>query len=197
MKYISTIISIIALAGVVVLYVNQSKQAEQLKKHSEVEKKDTGTGFKIAYFDMDSVEAHYDYFKDAQFQVKQKENKMNEVLTQADRDMQKKIAGWRQKSNTMTQAEGEQAQREYADMQQQFQVRKQTLEQEMYKTTEDLKANIRKKIEDYLKDYNKQKNYTYILAYDAAGAFIYNKDTTYNITADLIEGLNAEYKKKK
>ncbi len=37
----------------------------------------------------------------------------------------------------------------------------------------------------------------YIIAYDDANSFIYNKDTLYNITNDLVEGLNAEYKKPK
>ena len=95
----------------------------------------------------------------------------------------------------MTQAEGEQAQQEYQAMQQNFQSRKQALEQELYKSTEDLKSNIRRKIEDFLKDYNKQKNFSYIIQYDAS-SFIYNKDSTYNITDEVVNGLNAAYKKK-
>jgi outer membrane protein len=95
----------------------------------------------------------------------------------------------------MTQAEGEQAQQEYQQMQQVFASRKQALEQELYKNTEDLKTNIRKKIEDFLRDYNKQKSYSYIIEYDPS-SFIYNKDTVYNITPDLVDGLNTAYKKK-
>jgi outer membrane protein len=55
--------------------------------------------------------------------------------------------------------------------------------------------NIKKKIEDFLKEYNKAKYYSYILVYDPG--FIYYKDETYNITADVIKGLNEEYRKKK
>jgi outer membrane protein len=95
----------------------------------------------------------------------------------------------------MTQAEGEQAQQEYQQMQQQFASRKQTLEQALYKSTEDLKTSIRKTIEDFLKDYNKQKNFSYIIQYDA-NSFIYTKDSVYNITSDVVDGLNAAYKKK-
>ena len=195
MKYISIVLSILALGAVAVLFSIQSKQGEQLKQHSEGEKKTSGSGFKIAYFDMDSLEAHYDYFKDAQTQVKAKENAMNMELSSLDRANQKKVEAWRQKGNNMTQAEGEQAQQEYQAMQQTFQSRKTALEQELYKNTEDLKTNIRRKIEDFLKDYNKQKNFSYIFAYDPS-SFIYNKDTTYNVTQDLVDGLNAAYKKK-
>jgi outer membrane protein len=195
MKYISIVLSIVALGGVAVLFSIQTKQGQQLRQHSEGEKKTSGSGFKIAYFDMDSLEAHYDYFKDAQTQVKARENTMSMELSSLDRANQKKVEVWRQKGNTMTQAESEQAQQEYQAMQQNFQSRKTALEQEVYKYTEDLKANIRKKIEDYLKDYNKQKNFSYIFAYDPS-SFIYNKDTTYNVTQDLVDGLNAAYKKK-
>ncbi len=96
----------------------------------------------------------------------------------------------------MTQAEGEQAQRDYQTMQQEFQSRKQTLEQALYKSTEDLKTSIRKKIEEFLRDYNKQKNYSYIIEYDP-NSFIYTKDTVYNITSELVDGLNSAYKKTK
>ena len=195
MKYISTILSVIALGLIGVLFFSQKSQLEQLKKHVEGEKTTAGTGFKIAYFDMDSLEAHYDYFKEAQAQVKSQENAMTQELSSLDRSNQKKIETWRQKGNAMTQAEGEQAQREYQEMQQQFASRKQNLEQSLYKSTEDLKTEIRKAIEDYLKEYNRQKNYSYVIQYDA-NSFVYAKDSVYNITADLVEGLNAAYRKK-
>jgi len=80
-------------------------------------------------------------------------------------------------------------------MQQNYQVRKQSLQESLLKHNEDLKADIRKKIEDYLKEYNKTKGFNYIISYEA-NSFIYIRDTAYNITDDLVNGLNAEYKKK-
>ncbi|GGB15046.1 OmpH family outer membrane protein [Puia dinghuensis] len=197
MKYISTILSVVALGLVAVLYLTQTRQLEQMKKNTGGEPKNPGIGFKMAYFDMDSLETHYEEFRDAQAQVKEQDNRMTQELSSLDRSNQKKIDGWRQKqqSNTMTQAEGEQAQREYQEMQQQFASRKQELEQALYKRTEDLKTNLRKKIEDFLKEYNKQKGFSYIIQYDA-NSFIYAKDSLYNITSDLVDGLNAAYKKK-
>jgi outer membrane protein len=196
MKYISTVLSIIALGLIGVLFLTQSHQLEDMKKHIDSEKKSQGSGFKVAYFDMDSLEAHYDLFKEAQTKVKAQENDMTMELSSLDRKNQQKIEGWRQKGNTMTQAEGEQAQRDYQTMQQEFQSRKQTLEQALYKSTEDLKTSIRKKIEEFLKDFNKQKSYSYIIEYDP-NSFIYTKDTVYNITNELVDGLNSAYKKTK
>lgn len=195
MKHISTILSVVALALIGVLFYQLSHHTDQLRKISDNEVKSSGNGFKIAYFDMDSLQAHYEYFIDAQSQVKEKENAMNMELSSLDRANQKKVEGWRQKGATMTQAESQEAQQEYAAMQQNFQSRKDALSQELYKNTEDLKTNIRRKIEEFLRDFNKQKMYSFIFEYDPS-SFIYYKDTIYNITPEILDGLNAAYKKK-
>lgn len=200
MNKISTILAVVAIALAATFFVIQNHQIQDLKKQAPASAAPTAAGgaptFRIAYFDMDSLEAHYDYFKAAQTEVKAKENDMTMELTRLDRENQKKIEVWRQKGNTMTQAEGEQAQQEYAGMQQSFAKRKQDLEQELMKSTEDWKLRIRKRIEDFLKDYNKGKNYAYIITYDP-NSFIYSKDSAYNITGDLVEGLNDAYAKEK
>jgi outer membrane protein len=154
-----------------------------------------GNNFRMAYFNTDSLEAHYQYFIDVLSQVKGKENEMNAELSGMEKSYQKKISEWQKNAATMSKAEGEQAQQEYAQMQQNYQNRKQSLQESLLKNNEDLKADIRKKIEDYLKDYNKEKGYNYIISYEA-NSFIYIRDTAYNITNDLVSGLNAEYKKK-
>jgi len=196
MKHISTVLSVIALVLIAVLFYLQSGgSSAKAKKMVEAPAKVSSAESRIAYFDMDTLEAHYEYFRDAQTTVKAKENAMNQELSSMDRKNQKQVETWRQKGNAMTQAEGEQAQQEYQAMQQNFQTRKTALEQELYKNTEDLKTNIRRKIEDFLKDYNKEKKYSFIFAYDPS-SFIYAKDSIYNITPDLLDGLNSAYKKK-
>jgi outer membrane protein len=152
--------------------------------------------FKIAYFDLDTLQARYEYMKDVKNQASDQENKINQDLASLDRKNQQQIQAWRQKGNAMTQAEAEDANRKYQDMQQEFASHKQEQEQKLYKFEEEKRNEIRKRVEDFIRDYNKQKNYSYIIAYDA-NSFIYNKDTLYNITSDLVEGLNAAYKKAK
>jgi outer membrane protein len=154
-----------------------------------------GNNFRLAYFNLDSLESHYQYFKDVLDQVKGKENEMNAELSGMEKNYQKKISEWQKKAPTMSQTESQEAQQEYAQMTQNYQLRKQTLQESLMKHNEDLKADIRKKIEDYLKEYNKEKGYNYIISYEA-NSFIYIRDTANNITDDLVSGLNASYKKK-
>jgi len=196
MKNISTILSIISLLLVGVLFYLFFGGSQKTKTTVEAPARQMTESFRIAYFDIDSLEAHYGYFKEVVAQVKQKETAMNIELSGMEKNYQKKIAEWTKKGTAMTQVESEQAQQEYAQMQQTYQARKQALQEELFKHNEDLKSDIRKKIEVFLKDYNKQKNYSFIFAYES-NSFMYARDTTYNITQDLVNGLNADYEKNK
>jgi outer membrane protein len=196
MKSISTILSILALVLVAVLFYLHFNQGEKPKKVTATNDKKTTSSFKIAYFDIDSLQEHYAYYKDVLSEIKKKENSMNAELNDLTARYQKKIREWQEKGNNMSQSEGEQAQREYNNMQQTYQQRKSELEQALQKQQVDGMQELRKQVETFLKDYNQAKGYAYILSYEP-GFIIYYKDSAYNITGDLIEGLNAQYKDKK
>ncbi len=194
MKQASLILSIIAtcLAGVVLYLHLKEKNASKLASQAP----QAGRGaahFAIAYFDMDSLENNYLYYKDALGSLKSTEENLNSELSAMERSYQKKIAEWQQKGNTMTQAEAEAANKEYQQMQQRFATRKQEMEQNMENRKRDEMSKLRKRLEDFLKKYNKDNRYNYIFSY--APEFMFYKDTIYNITPDLVKGLNEEYKK--
>jgi len=65
------------------------------------------------------------------------------------------------------------------------------MQEESYKRLQEVK----KKIETYLAEYNKNKQFAYILSSNPD--LMYYKDTAYDITADIIKGLNSEYQPKK
>ena len=200
MKQLSLILSIIAtgLAGTLLfLYTKDHRSAQQPRPAAAVPANGSGAAptFAIAYFDMDSLETNYQYFKDAMARLKSKEDASNTELATMERTYQKKIAEWQQKGNSMSQAEAEAANREYQQMQQQYVAKKQELEQKMESLKRDETSKVRKRLEDFLKDYNKDRKFNYIFSY--APEFMFYRDTIYNITPDLIKGLNDLYKEKK
>jgi outer membrane protein len=196
MKNISTILSILALALIGVLFYLHFAKGEKPKKATVTADTNATHNFAVAYFDIDSLQEHYEYFKDVSGDIKKKENAMNAELNDLTNKAQRTIRKWQEKGNNITQAEGEQAQREVGLLQQQYQQRKGELEQEMQKLQVDRMTELRKQVEEFLKEYNKSKKYSYILSYEP-GFIIYYKDSAYNITGDLIEGLNTQYKDKK
>lgn len=195
MKNISTFLSILSLVLIAILFYLHFSKKETVKTLATPSGKAQTTDFRIAYFDIDSLQTHFDYFKKVSGEMKARENAMAVELRSLENSYQKKIREWQEKGANMTQAEGEAAQREYAQMQQRYQKRQVDLEQDLQKQKVDLMTDLRKKVEDYLQEYNKNKGYAFILSYEP-GFMLYYKDTLYDITDDLITGLNDKHKSK-
>ena len=197
MKQLSIALNILLLVLVGILFYLHFDLKNKVAKPVAVDKKTqlATPNSRIGYFEMDSLQANYSYFKDALEQLKEKEKAMNAELSGLEKSYQKKVNEWQQKGPSMSQSEADAAQRENAQMQQNYQVRKQTLEESFARQSMEFKKDIKKKIEDFLREYNKDQTYSYILSYEPD--FIFYRDTTANITNDLVGGLNATYKKKK
>ncbi|WP_052272889.1 OmpH family outer membrane protein [Flavihumibacter solisilvae] len=196
MKQLSLVLSVIAtlVSGFLLVKHFSKGDTAATPSHTDGSGKTAAAEFRIAYFDIDSLQNKYEFFKDALAQLKVKEESMNNELSVLERSYQKKINEWQQKGASMSQSEADAVQREYAQMQQNYQQRRLTLEQQLENLKMDYKKNIKTKIEEYLKEFNKDKGYSYIISYEPE--LMFYKDTIYNITDQLIQGLNTAYKKK-
>ena len=180
------------------LFSHFSKKSDKADAPGKVSSKDhsaDSSGFMIAYFEMDSIENNLDMVKSVKAEIAKKDEEYNYGLSQIDWTYQKKVQEYQQKSSTMTQADYEKAQGELRQLEQSLKSRKQELDQQYQDFVMRRNLSVKKKIEDFLAKYNKDGKYSYIVAYEQ-GLFYY-KDTAYNITNDLIRGLNVEYKNEK
>jgi outer membrane protein len=197
MRNISTFLSILALVAVGVLYYLHFKgEKKSITKYSTKQTNSGRGDFRIAYFDIDSLQENYEYFKDVSGEMKNKEASLASQMDALQNSYQKRLKELQDKGPTMTQAEGEAAQREVAQMQQKYQQRQMSMEQDLKKHQVDVMTDVRNKIENYLKEYNKEKGYAFILSYEP-GFMLYYRDSVYDITNDVIKGLNEQYKKDK
>ncbi len=196
MKNISTLLSVLALVLVGVLFYLHFSSARPAEKAGVMHNHHDSTAFRIAYFDIDSLQSKYEYFKDISGELKTREASITSQLNSLQDTYQKRIKELQTKGPTMNQSESESAQREFAQMQRKFQERQMSLEQELKKSQIDMMTDVRNKIEDYLKDFNQQHQYAYILSYEP-GFMLYYRDSAYNITDEVIDGLNALYKTEK
>src|SRR4051812_3015236 len=115
MNKISTYLSVLALIGVGVLFYFHfsSHKKNERPAVSSNSSKNSGN-FRMAYFDIDSLQDKYQYFKDVSGDIKKKEADITSQLNSLQNSYQKRLRELQEKSATMTQAEGEAAQREYA-----------------------------------------------------------------------------------
>lgn len=201
MRNISTILSVLALVLIGVLFYLHFSGNKAPKKVAEGTDANTSNGVRIGYFDIDSLQTGYEYFKDVLEQMKKKEAAMNSELAEMDgrsrRRLQQLQAELQSRGQALTQADEVKAQNEVATMQKNFNDRKIALEQDMQRAQLETITEVRNTVADFLKEYNKTKGYTYILSYDPGMSLMYYKDTTYDVTGDLIKGLNEQYAAKK
>jgi len=150
--------------------------------------------FRMAYFEMDSIAANFEMVKEIKAELSKKEEDISREMETLARNFQQKYIYYQNlaREGKLSQAQSDSATEEIKRMDDQMKLRKQQLDQQ-YNDYMALRQNdIKTKIEAFLKEYNKKKNFSYIVSYEQ-GLFYY-KDTIYNITADVIKGLNESYK---
>lgn len=190
-------LSILSLVLIGVLFFKQFPATEKTKSSSRESSvaQPANADFKMAYFEMDSVENNYAYVKEIRETLRKKEEDINNQLNTLKNSYQKKIAEWQQKGPNISQAESEAMNREYQQMQVNYENRKQKLDDDLKGDYQKMLMDVNKKISDYLKEFNKTRNYTYIITNEQS--LIYYKDSVNNITKEVVEGLNANYKESK
>jgi outer membrane protein len=151
-------------------------------------------GFKIAYFEMDSIENNYAYFKDVRNKFRAKEEKLNGELQQLKEQYNKLWEESTQMQAKLTDDEKMKRQQTLQMLQERFtnkqSVEVPALQNESFRDRQE----VSKKIQEYLKQYNKEKGFAFI--FSSNPDLIYYKDSAYNVTNDVINGLNGEYRKK-
>ena len=154
-----------------------------------------GSGLKIAFVEVDSLMTQYEYCKDFTLVLQKKSNNARNTLNQKGQQLQNAMNNFQQKLNnngftSREQAESQQAaiQRQQNDLQQ-LQAR---LENELANETNTHNEGLRDSLQHFLAKYNKDKKYDLILTKQGDNILYANK--RFDITADVINGLNKAYK---
>ncbi len=190
---IVNVVLVIAVATLFFLYF--SKKTPQLSAAVTSGSVENAQGFKIAYFEMDSIENNYDYFKDVRSQFRGKEQQLNNELQGIKNKYEKLYEEYTQIHTTLSPEEKMKREQNLVMLQESYKSKQELQGSELQNEGFKYRQEIYKKIQDYLKDYNKDKGFAFIFASNPD--LFYYKDSVYNITADLIEGLNDTYKPKK
>ena len=184
------IFSALAIAAMMVSCNNQSPKMDNQPAAAT-----SGDGLKIAFVEVDSLMTQYTFAKDYSVTLQKKSNNARNTLNQKGSALQAAAANFQQKLNnngfqSREQAASQQAaiERQQRDLQE-LQAR---LENELASETAKFNEALRDSLQNFLKDYNKDKKYDLILS--KAGDNILIADKKLDITQDVINGLNKRYK---
>ncbi|MFY0253809.1 OmpH family outer membrane protein [Chitinophaga sp. 30R24] len=146
--------------------------------------------FKIAYVDLDSLEAHFEYFKEKRALLEQKQQQMDNQLKGKARALQSEYEDLQRRASTLTQEQGEAAQRSLMGKQQQLEQEAQNLRAAYTEQETKFNEELQKRLDDFLKAFNSDKRYAYIFSYRSTASNILYKDPAYDVTPEVIKGMN-------
>jgi outer membrane protein len=190
---------LLAIAVAVLFYLHFNQKPAKVEVQGKTDSTDSlvQNELKIAYVDLDSIQENYNYYKEKMDDFDRKKEGADRDLNNSFQKIENERVAFVQKGNAITQVEAENFQREYTRKMQNLENQKKSLEnniqQEGVKTMEELK----KKINEFLTEYNKSRGYSYIFSYSSTINILFYKDTALNITNEVVSGLNEAYNKTK
>ena len=192
-----TILRTVALAFVATMGMTScDKSNPQMDQKANASAKAAVGDMKIAYVEVDSIMSQYKFCKEYSLILQKKGQNIQNTLAQKQQALQAAAANFQQKvqqnAYTREQAEGVNAslQKQNNDLQ----ILNQRLSAEFQNETDQFNKALRDSIQHYLAYYNKDKKYSII--FSKQGDNLLYADKAYDITNEIIAGLNKAYKGK-
>ena len=183
------ILPALAIAAMMVSCNNQSPKMDEQPAAVSAD------GLKIAYVEVDSLMTQYNFAKDYSVTLQKQSNNARNTLNQKGNALQAAVSNFQQKVNNNGFTSREQAASQQAAIERQqrdLQELQARLEGELANQTAKFNEALRDSLQNFLKVYNNDKKYDMILAKSGDNILMANK--RFDITQDVINGLNKRYK---
>lgn len=185
-----------AMSATLMLSCNNSapKMDEQPSNQDKVQT----TGMRIAIVEVDSLMSQYNFCKDYTAIITKKSTNARNTIQQKGKQLQAAAANFQQKLQNNGFTSREQAASVQANLQRQeqdLQELQNRLGAELDSETAKYNQALRDSLQNFLKDYNKDKKFDLILS--KAGDNILYAAKKHDITQEVINGLNKRYKPSK
>lgn len=151
------------------------------------------SGLKIAYIDTDSLLANYNYYQDLAEEMMRKEENYRLVLAEDAKKLDAEVEDFRKKvqNNVFSSAERAQSeQNRLAKKEQSLREKSDNYSNELAIEGNTNAQKVSEALDNYIKEYNKTHGYDLIIT----KASLLFANEAMNITAEVLEGLNAAYK---
>ncbi len=154
---------------------------------------------RIAFVEIDSLLTKYNFCKDLNELMLQKEENIRTTLNEKAKKLEADAREWERKvqnNGCASQERAQQEQQRILKQQQDLQALQQKLSDELAAENQKNNLELRDSISSFLKQYNKEKNFDLILSNSGLDNLLYAKKAL-NITDEVVNGLNSRYTPKK
>ena len=194
MKRLNYLVNGLAALALIVLYSQSAGKADNQTTNASAQAAGL-SGMKIAYVEIDTLLAKYNYCVDLNEAMVKKSENVRLTLNQKAKDLDRQKQEFQTKVQNNAYLTQERAQQEYnriAKLEQDLQNLGNKLQAELMSENEKNSLQLRDSINAFLKEYNKTKGYSMIISNTGFDNLLY-ADSIYNITREILDGLNARY----
>lgn len=189
MKHILYSAALLSMAGLMMTSCDNSAPKVDEKPAAVVP-----TELKIAFVEVDSIMTQYTFCKDQTLVLQKKGQNIQNTLQQKQAALEQAAANFQQKlqQNAYTREQAESIQASLQKQNNDLVALNQRLSSEFQAETDKFNQALSDSIKHYLAQYNKSKKYSFILS--KQGDNMLYADKAYDITSEVIAGLNKSYK---
>jgi len=145
------------------------------------------------YVDVNKLLDGYDRTKDVRKDFEEKAASMNANVDSLLGNWQKELKAYEKERSSMTQKELALKQELLTNKQQQLNAYQQAVQKQLQEEDQKVTQTVINDINDYVKEYGKEKGYRIILGATGSGTIMY-ADEGADLTQEILDQLNASYK---
>jgi outer membrane protein len=191
-------LNIILLIAVGVLFYFQfSKKSTGAMANHKCDTTGKSGGARFAYFDLDSLQEHYQYAKEVQQSLVAKEDQMRKSLGSLSQQYTSLMKEYQQNGPSLSQTQQSDYQQRLMRLNTEYNQREQQFSQEMQSEAMRRQLLLKQTIQGVLNDYSRNHGYSFVLATSENDNLMYYRDSAFDVTNDVIKVLNEEYQKSK
>lgn len=198
MRNIKPIITIICLISCLALFTQCRKEQHGSTIQPQLcVSPDSTKGIRIVYIDLDTIMYRYKFALDINKEMISKEAKISATLESKRKKIEEEVSQFEYRCNAKTFASEEefvQAREEIMRKEKEYIIQRDELCTEWEKENMEKGKELRDSINSFILEYNKEKGYDFILT--KIGDNIMFANNAYDITMEIIDGLNKRYKNK-
>ena len=192
--------NLILFIGLIILYVlyfygkRETNPKELIKINKNLN--DSTNSISIAFINADTIMSNYELVNKLQKNLESQKDKMENKFLEEQKKLKKDAAKFQEKvqyGSFLTQEDAKKEQQRLLQKQQELYNLKENFTQQLMDKETQMNLIIQDSIINFLKRYNKNYNYSYILGSSRGSGILYaNKN--FDITQEILTGINKEYK---
>ena len=186
MKNLSLILNAVLIVAVAFLYVKVYSKKEE---SAPIPVSAKAAASHIVFLNSDSLMDNYDLFKTMKSKMERKRDSLDNLFTSRGKALEAEIKDYQEKGQSMSDFERQTREETLARKQQEYISSRDALAEKLKAEEDAMTDSIHNDLVSYLKVFNKDKGYDFILGYQRGGGILLASDSL-DVTKQIVQGLN-------